>query len=302
MELRVLRYFLMVAREENITKAAQLLHVTQPTLSRQLIRLEEELGTTLFHRSSHHIILTEDGMLLKRRAQEILELTDKTEREFSSPEELTGEIAIGCGETCNMARLSELMVSFQEQHPLVQYRVYSATADEVRDRMGSGLLDIGLLMEPIEIQRYDSLPMPYRERWGALVRQDSPLARLEAVTPRDLLPYPLLVSWRGQVNQQLAAWFGEDFARVRVAARFNLIINAAMMVKHHVGVALCLDLGTAVYPSLRMVPFSPTLESGAVLAWNKNQIRSRAVEQFIAHVCRHTPDKAPEALEGGDGL
>lgn len=286
MELRVLRYFLMAAREENITKAAQLLHITQPTLSRQLIQLEEELGATLFRRSSHHIVLTEDGMLLKRRAQEILELAEKTEREFSSPEELSGEIAIGCGETCNMACLSDWMLSFRERHPLVQYRVYSATADEVKERMGSGLLDIGLLMEPAGMQRYDSIPMPYRERWGALVRQDSPLAKLEAVTPQDLLPYPLLVSWRGQVNQQLAGWFGKSFEQVRVAARFNLIINAAMMVKRHVGVALCLNLGTAVYPSLKMTPLSPPLESGAVLAWNKNQIRSRAVEQFIAHVCQ----------------
>lgn len=284
MELRVLRYFLMAAREENITRAAQLLHVTQPTLSRQLMQLEEELGTTLFHRSSHHIILTEDGMLLKRRAQEILELSEKTRREFAGREELTGEIAIGCGETRNMASLSDLLTSFREQHPLVQYRIYSATADEVKDRMENGLLDIGLLMEPVETQRYDCVPMPYRERWGVLVRKDFPLARMESVQPEDLLAYPLLVTWREQVNERIAAWFGESFSQVKIAARYNLFINAAIMVKHHVGVALCLDLGTALYPSLQMVPLSPALESGAVLAWKKNQTRSRAVEQFIAHI------------------
>lgn len=289
MELRVLRYFLTAAREENITKAAQLLHITQPTLSRQLIQLEKELGTPLFHRSSHHIALTEDGMLFRRRAQEILELAEKARRELSGPEELSGEIAIGCGETCNMACLSDLMRSFQEQHPLVQYRIYSATADEVKERMGSGLLDIGLLMEPADMQRYDSIPMPRRERWGALMRQDSPLARQKMVTPQDLLPYPLLFPWREEVNQQLAAWFGKNFERVKVAARFNLVVNAAMMVKRHVGVALCLDLGTAIYPSLKMTPLAPALESGAVLAWNKNQIRSQAVEQFIAHACKNIP-------------
>ena len=284
MELRVLRYFLMAAREENITRAAQLLHITQPTLSRQLAQLEEELGTVLFHRSNHHIALTEDGMLLKRRAQEILELSDKTQREFQRREELAGEIAIGCGETCNMAYLSDLMVSFRELHPLVQYRIYSATADEVKDRMENGLLDIGLLMEPVEVQRYDTVPMPHRERWGVLARTDSPLARLESARPEDLLPHPLLLGWREQVNERIAAWFGEGFDKVKVAARYNLNINAAIMVKHHVGVALCFDLGTALYPSLKMIPLSPALESGAVLAWKKSQIRSRTVEQFIAHI------------------
>lgn len=284
MELRVLRYFLMVAREENITKAAQQLHVTQPTLSRQLSQLEQELGTTLFHRRNHHIVLTEDGMLLKRRAQEMLELADKTEREFSSREELSGEIAIGCGETCNMAHLSDRMVSFREQHPLVQFRIYSATADEVKDRMQNGLLDIGLLMEPVEVQNFHYISMPHQEHWAVLVRKDSPLAQLETIGPDDLRPHPLLISWRDQVNEQIAAWFGEDFSQVKIAARYNLIVNAAIMVKHHVGVALCYDMGTAFYESLRLVPLSPALETGAILAWKKDQARSRAVEQFISHI------------------
>ncbi len=289
MELRVLRYFYTVAREENITRAAQLLHVTQPTLSRQLMGLEEELGTVLFHRSSHRILLTEDGMLLKRRAQELLELADKTQREFQSREELSGVIAIGCGETCNMAHLSDLMVSFRQEHPLVQFRIYSATADEVKDRMENGLLDMGLLMEPVDISRYHTVPMPHRERWGALVREDCPLAALPRVTPEDLLPYPLLLSWREQVNEQMREWFGECFAQAKVAARYNLITNTAIMVKHRVGVALCFDLGTTYYDSLRLVPLSPALENGAVLAWKKEQARSRAVERFIGHV-RNAPE------------
>lgn len=284
MELRVLRYFLMVAREENITRAAQNLHVTQPTLSRQLMQLEEELGTPLFHRSSRRIVLTEDGMLLKRRAQEILELSEKTQREFASREELAGEIAIGCGETCNMAHLSDLMVAFREEHPLVQFRIYSATADEVKERMENGLLDMGLLMEPVEVQKYSYIPMPYREHWAALVREDSPLASVTSVTPADLLPYPLMISWREQVNEQIARWFGDSFAHVKIAARYNLITNTAIMVKHQVGVALCYDLGTTYYQGLRLVPLSPALENGAVLAWKKDMPRSRTVEQFIARI------------------
>lgn len=290
MELRVLRYFYTVAREENITRAAEKLHITQPTLSRQLMQLEEDLGTTLFRRSSHRILLTEDGMLLKRRAQELLELADKTQREFRSREELAGEIAIGCGETCNMAHLSDLMVSFRQEHPLVQFRIYSATADEVKDRMENGLLDMGLLMEPVDISRYHTVPMPHRERWCALVREDCPLAELSGVTPKDLLPYPLLLGWREQVVDMLGGWFGEElFPKIQIAARYNLINNAAMMVYRGMGVALTLDKGFPPHPKLKQVPLSPAMESGAVLAWKKKQARSRAVERFIAHV-RNAPE------------
>lgn len=284
MELRVLRYFLMAAREENITRAAEKLHITQPTLSRQLMQLEEELGATLFTRSSHRIVLTEDGMLLKRRAQEILELSEKTQREFLSREELTGEIAIGCGETCNMAHLSDLMVSFREQHPLVQFHIRTATADDVKERIEKGLLDMGLLLEPVETPHYDSIRMPREERWGALVREDSPLAGMGSLGQKELLRQPLLLPWRESVHSQVMEWFGEDYTRIQVAARFDFTFNAAIMVKHHMGVALCHDKGTAFFPNLRMVPLSPALKNGAVLAWKKSLPRSRAVEQFIAHV------------------
>lgn len=290
MELRVLRYFYTVAREENITRAAQLLHVTQPTLSRQLMQLEKELGTVLFHRSSHRIALTEDGILLKRRAHEILELSEKTCREFQSREGLSGEIAIGCGETCNMAYLSDLMMSFRQRHPLVQFRIYSATADEVKDHMENGLLDMGLLMEPVEVRRYSYVPMPYRERWCALVRKDSPLAALPRVTPKDLLPYPLLLGWRDEVLDMLSQWFGEKlFAQVTVAARYNLINNTAVMVHSGIGVALTLDKGFLPHPDLQQVSLSPGIESGAVLAWKNELPCSRTVESFISHV-QNTPE------------
>lgn len=284
MELRVLRYFLMAAREENITRAAEKLHITQPTLSRQLMQLEEELGVPLFHRNNHRIVLTEDGMLLKRRAQELLELAEKTQREFRSREELTGEIAIGCGETCNMASLSDWMVSFREQHPLIQFRIRTATADDVKERIEKGLLDMGLLLEPVETPHYDSVRMPQKERWGALVRADSPLAEMGCLSPKALLRWPLLLPWRESVHSQVMGWFGKDYRKIQVAARFDFTFNAAIMVKHHMGVALCHDKGTAFFSNLRMVPLSPKLENGAVLAWKKDLPRSRAVEQFIAHI------------------
>lgn len=190
MELRVLKYFLMVAREENITKAAIRLHMTQPTLSRQLIQLEGELGVKLFHRSKHSIILTEEGLLLKRRAQEILSLVEKTKEEFiQNEEELAGEIAIGCGETQNMSYLSEKMYQFRKQYPLVSFQIYSADADDIKERIEQGILDIGLLMEPVDISKYDFVRMPEKEQWGILTTKDRPKVKCFLLLQRNLLSF-----------------------------------------------------------------------------------------------------------------
>lgn len=284
MELRVLRYFLTVAQEENITKAAALLHVTQPTLSRQLMQLEEELGAKLFRRSQYRIILTDAGMLLRRRAQEIVELADKTEREFAqSEEELSGEIAIGCGETQSMTFLSQHIRSFRSLYPKVQFRIYSANADDVKERMEKGLLDMGLLTEPVDIGRYAFLRLPQKDQWGVLVPKGSALAEKETVTSRDLVGVPLLVSGREQVRGELANWFGEDYGRIEVAATFNLILNAANMVKNGVGVALCFYLEN-ISDALKFVPLSPRLETGTVLAWKKDKPLSPAAGQFHQHI------------------
>lgn len=192
MELRVLKYFLMVAREENITKAANLLHITQPTLSRQLMQLEDELGVKLFRRSNHSIILTDDGMLLKRRAKEIVALADKTAQEFlHKEEELTGEISIGCGETRNMTFVSEQIALFRKKYPFVQFNIYSANADDIKERMEKGLIDIGLLMEPVDISKYEFVRMPQKEQWGIIVPADNPLNNKKFVTPEDLVNIPI---------------------------------------------------------------------------------------------------------------
>lgn len=281
MELRVLKYFLIVAREENITKAANLLHLTQPTLSRQLMQLEDELGIQLFQRSKHSIILTEDGLRLKRRAQEIVALAEKTKSEFShNSEELSGEIAIGCGETQNMSFLSEKMYRFRKQYPLVSFQIYSATADDVKERIEQGLLDIGLLTEPVDISRYDFLRMNKKERWGVLVSEDSSLFKKETAGVDDLTGIPLLLPGRLSVQHELSSWFGGNFEQLEVAATYNLITNAANMVRHHVGAALCFDLDYR-YDDLKFLPLSPPLETGAVLVWKKNQIFSPAVRAFL---------------------
>ena len=284
MELRVLHYFLMVAREENITKAAQLLHVTQPTLSRQLMQLEKELGVQLFHRGKHSVRLTEEGMLLRRRAQELVSLSEKTKQELQCREEVpAGEIAIGCGETKSMSLLSSSMVSFRERYPLVQFSIYSAIADDIKERIEKGLLDMGLLVEPVDISKYEYIRLPVKERWGVLVREDSPLARKASVTPEDLLDIPLIMSRREPVKNQLASWFGTVFDQMEIAAAYNLIVNAAFMVEQGLGVALCFDLG-AVFENLRFVPLWPRMETGSVLVWKKNQALSSAQAQFIRHI------------------
>lgn len=284
MELRVLNYFLIVAREENITKAAQLLHVTQPTLSRQLMQLEEELGVQLFHRGKHSVSLTEDGMLLRRRAQELVSLSEKTKRELQHEAEIpTGEIAIGCGETRSMSLLSDNMVSFRQMYPLVQFSIYSAIADDIKERIEKGLLDMGLLMEPVDISKYEFIRLPLKERWGVLVREDSPLAGKEFVTPEDLLGVPLLMVRRELVKNELANWFGDSFDQLEIAATYNLIVNAAFMVEQGLGVALCFDLG-AVFENLRFVPLTPRMETGSVLVWKKNQTLSAAHTLFIQHI------------------
>ena len=284
MELRVLKYFLAVAREENITKAAALLHLTQPTLSRQLMQLEEELRVQLFRRSRYHIELTEDGMLLRRRAQELVDLAEKTTREFTMREtELMGEIAIGAGETRSMSFLSRAMVSFRERYHKVTFRIFSATADDVKERLDTGLLDMGLLTEPVDVGRYAFCRMKERDRWGVLVRLDSPLAGLDSVTPDDLEQVPLIISGRERVQRELANWFGDRWERLQIAASFNLILNAANMVRYGVGTALSFDLNFS-FDDLRFIPLSPTMDTGTVLVWKKDLVLTPVVEAFHQHI------------------
>ena len=282
MEIRVLRYFLMTAREENITRAAELLHITQPTLSRQLMQLEEELGTKLFERSSHSIRLTEDGMLLRRRAQELVQLADSVEKEFRhSKEEMSGTISIGSGETGSMQELAEIIRDFQEKYPLVQYDLYTATADEIKERIDKGLLDIGLLTEPVDIMKYSFIRMKRKEKWGILVRRDSKLAEKTSIGPSDLLDVPVFLAHRALVKNEIEGWFGDYYDQVQIAGTYNLINNAAVMVRNHIGVAFCFQLQSQ-FDDLTYIPIEPQIETGAVIVWKKAQIVSRTTHQFIS--------------------
>lgn len=279
MEIRVLNYFLMVAREENITKAANLLHITQPTLSRQLMQLEDELGVKLFVRSSHNIALTEDGLLLKRRAQELVTLAEKTKKELMRVEEITGEISIGSGEAMSMSVLAEIMTAFREEYPAVHFDVYSGNADAIKERIENGLLDVGLLLEPVDISKYEFVRMPIKEEWGMVVKEDCLLAEKKVVTPEDMSDIPIIAAKRALVFNELENWLGDYSNELNVVSTYNLIYNAVMQVKKGMGALLCLRLDVD-YSGVKFMPLSPPLELGSVLVWKKNQTFSPAVEAF----------------------
>ena len=285
MELRVLKYFLTVAREENITKAANLLHITQPTLSRQLMQLEEELGIKLFHRGRHNILLTEEGMLLRRRAQEIVDLTDKTEKELAyGVETVSGEISIGCGETQNMKPLCEMIAAFQEKYPEVVFHIYTAIADDVTERLENGVLDMGLLLEPVEISRYHFVRMPLEEKWQVLMRKDCPLAEKERISPSDLAGVPLIIARRQSVRNLLENWFGNVAEGMRIASTCNLShINQSIMVESGIGAALVMDF-SCNDQTLCLRPLEPEIVSGCVLVWKKNQVLPLALTRFIDYM------------------
>ncbi len=281
MELRVLNYFLAIAREESFTRAAEQLHLTQPTLSRQIAQLEEELGVKLFVRSNHNIILTEDGMILKRRAQEILSLADKTKRDFLHRDEnLEGIISIGSGEFLSTRYLTDCIAAFRKKHPLVRYEFYSGNAGNVQNYIERGLLDLGLMSEPIDIRKYDFISMPVKEQWGALVQSDSPLAKKDFITPQDLLGIPIISTSGEFTESSIGKWFGEYAKQITIIARGNLLYNEAMMAQSNIGAVIGIRLNCN-YEGLRFIPLFPTLEIATALAWKKEQIFSSATSAFI---------------------
>ena len=301
MELRVLKYFLMAAREENITKAAQLLHVTQPTLSRQLMQLEKELNVKLFERSRQRIILTEDGMLLKRRAQEIITLAEKTEREFVRREgELIGEISIGSGELKGSRFIAEAVAAFREKHPLVQFRIYSGDSDNIKEQIERGLLDFGLLMEPVDIGKYEFIRIPVQEEWGILVHESSPLARKESIRPEDIVHVPLLLGQRDLVHQRVRNWFGSLSEEMNVAASGNLQYNMAMLVRSQAGIAVTIRLDCE-YDEVRFIPLAPPLYNNTMLVWKKVQPFSPAATAFVEFFERYVKNyRREEKVERKD--
>lgn len=287
MELRVLRYFLTVVREESITKASEVLHITQPTLSRQLSQMEEEVGVKLFERGSRRITLTNEGILLRRRAEEILQLVDKTEKELIEQEEqVEGKIAIGCGEISSVQLLPELFRTFREKHPRVSFDIFTATADLVKEQMDKGLLDIGLLLEPVDIEKYDFIRLDMKENWVVLMRPDDPLTQKECVTAKDLSALPLILPRRMSVQSELASWFGDYYEKLNVVFTSNLSTNAAIMVSNGLAYSMVIEGAIPFWDQSKITyrPLSPALTATSVLAWKRGQPFGLAATKFIEHI------------------
>lgn len=287
MEIRVLKYFLTVAREESITKAAEVLHITQPTLSRQLMDLENELGARLFTRGKSKITLTEYGILLRRRAEEIVDLADKTEKEFSERDKLIGgEIFIGCGEINAMHVMADLIKKFSKAYPQVKYNLCSGNADDIKERIDKGLIDIGLLLEPVNIEKYDFIRLPQKEKWGVLMRKDCALAEKEHIKPEDLIGMPIINTKRAIVQNEIQNWFGVNYEKLDIISTYNLIYNATIMVEVGLGYAISLEKLVNIYDETKICfkPFYPKLETGAIIVWKKHQAFSEATTKFIENL------------------
>ena len=284
MELHLLRSFLTVAREENFTRAARQLHLSQPALSRQIASLEQELGTPLFTRSSHHIELTDAGRLLKRRATELLALEQKTLQEFRTGQTLQGTITIGAGELRSVNVLAKAMAAFRLLYPDVCFSVYSANADLIKERIENGLLDLGLLSAPVEIGRYEFIQTGIDEKWVALVPEDHPLAEKTVLEPADLRPENLLFSDRDLVREMIVSWLGVPEEDLHYAAGGNLCYNMACMARAGMGIVLTVGLDCA-YDGLKTIPLDMNDSTRSVLVWKKNAAGSRLIDTFIRY-CR----------------
>ena len=287
MEIRVLRYFLTVVREESITKASKVLHITQPTLSRQLSQMEEETGVKLFERGPRKITLTNEGILLRRRAEEILQLVDKTQQELiAQDEQVEGKISIGCGEIASVQLLPGLFKEFREKYPRVNFDIFTATADLVKEQMDKGLLDIGLLLEPVDMEKYDFIRLNMKEDWVVLMRPDDPLAQKECVTAEDLSKLPLILPRRMSVQSELASWFGDYYEGLNVVFTSNLSTNSAIMVSSGLAYSLVIKGAVPFWDQSKIVyrPLSPVLTATSVLAWKRGQPFGLAATKFIEYI------------------
>jgi DNA-binding transcriptional LysR family regulator len=284
MELRVLRYFLAVAEEESISKAADILHLTQPTLSKQLMELETDIGAKLLLRGNRGVTLTEKGHLFRKRAQEIVELADKTAAEFAADDnDISGEVYLGCGETVAMQLVAKAALDFSKRYPNVKYSLFSGNADDVTERLDKGLIDFGVLIGFVNATKYDYIKLPTVDVWGLLTRKDDPLAAAETIRSADLKGLPLIVSKQAHRRDELRDWFRRETNTLNIVASYNLIFNASMMVKEGLGHALCLAhlVDTSADSELCFIPLYPKIESEIYLVWKKYQVFSKVAEKFL---------------------
>jgi len=285
MEIRILQYFLAIAREESISGAAEYLHITQPTLSRQIKDLEDEFGKQLFVRGNRKITLTEDGMLFRKRAEEIVSLVEKTESEMLSNDTfLSGDIYIGGCESKSMKIITKAVYNMQKDYPLVKFHFFSGNAEDVTDKIDKGLIDFGVLIEPTNMSKYDFIKLPTTDTWGVLMRKDNPLASLNFIAHFDLKDKPIICSNQHMVKNEIAGWLGGNERRLNIITTYNLLYNASLLVEDmEDGYVLCLDgiINTTGNSTLCFKPLEPKLEVNLDFVWKKYQVFSKPAEYFL---------------------
>lgn len=287
MELRTLRYFLAAAQEGNITRAADILHITQPTLSRQIMDLERELGTTLMSRGKNGLTLTDDGIFFCQRAEEIVELADRLERSFAERNaEVSGIISIGAVEAIGSRLFAKLVKRFSEKYPLVRFHLYNEVADSLKDRIDKGLIDVGLLLEPVDTSKYDYIRLSQKETWGVLMRDDHPLAQRESIRPEEVTQYPLILPLRVRARAEILNWLKKEEKDLHIPLSYTLLSNAVLLVEEGLGCAFCLDGALAIHssPRLRFIPITPEHTTRSVLVWKKNQLFTPATSLFVQEI------------------
>lgn len=287
MEIRVLQYFLAIAREQSIVRAAQSLHLSQPTLSTQIKNLEEELGKQLFIRGtkgSRKVTLTEEGMILRKRAEEILDLVKKTENEILlSDSVIIGDVYIGAGETDGMRLLAKMAGKLRRDYPGIHYHISSGNANFVMERLDKGLIDFGLIFGIPDPKKYDILKLPMKDVWGVIMQKDDPLAEKRSISPEDLWDKPLLLSQELTESAPLIHWMRKKLSSLNIAVAYNLLFNASLFVEEGLGYAISFDkiLNTSGDSRLVFRPLNPPLEVDMYLIWKKYQVFSKPAEKFL---------------------
>lgn len=288
MEIRVLKYFLAVAREGSITKAANFLHLTQPTLSRQLQDLEKELKQKLLIRGQHNISLTPEGHILRQRAEEIVDMAEKTKNELrSTSESIKGTVYIGSGESDAISLITDIVKTVQNEYKEIKFDFVSGNADDLCEKLDKGLLDFAVLIEPVNISKYDYITLPKKDRWGIIMKNNSSLAKKKNIKFEDLKNLPLIVSnqllKKTSVNDIFFKWFKGNLKSLNIVATYNLFYNAGLMVNSGIGYALTLDklVNITSISNLTFKPLSPQLESKLDIVWKKSRLFSPAAKVFL---------------------
>ena len=284
MEIRTLRYFLAVAREENMTRAAETLHVTQPTLSKALKTLEDELGKKLFTRHSFSIKLTDEGILLRNRAEDLVSMADKIEREFISLDDITGgDLYFGLAESFQICYLARAIHTFKQTYPGLRYHITSGDTEQVMEKLDKGLLDFVVLAETPDDSKYESLIFPDADVWGLVMPENDPLAKKKAIRVDDLIGLPLFCSEQSW-EKDIPGWAGEKMDRLHLEGSFRLSYNASIFTKEHLGYLLTFNnlVNTSPGSGLAFRPLKPRLETRLYLVWKKYQTFSPIAERFMA--------------------